>query len=243
MKRLVPGSLGVILLTIFSGSAMAADLSRRAPVHTKAPSMAPGYNWTGIYFGINGGGGWGAARFDFPGFGTTTGDFRTSGGLVGGTVGVNWQTSNVVFGLEGDGGWANIKGSSACPIATFTCATSDTRLATARARLGIAANAWLLYITGGGAFGDAQLSVTGPVSFPGQSVNRAGWTVGGGAEYGFAPGWSLKAEYLHIDLGTSGCAIPNCSAFSAAFAPFRTEIVRAGLNYRFNWIEPVMAKF
>jgi outer membrane immunogenic protein len=243
MKKLGPGSIGVILVTLLSCSAMAADLSRGAPVHTKAPTMAPGHNWTGIYIGINGGGGWGTSRFDFPRFGTTTGNFSTSGGLVGGTFGVNWQTSNVVFGLEGDGDWANIRGSSACPIATFTCTTSDTWLATARVRLGIAANEWLLYITGGVAFGDVQLGVTGPVNFSGQSVNRAGWTAGGGAEYGFAPGWSLKAEYMHVDLGTSSCTIPNCSAFSAAVAPFRTEIVRAGLNYRFNLVEPVMARF
>jgi outer membrane immunogenic protein len=243
MKKVVPGSIGAILVTLLSCSAMAADLSRRAPVHAKAPTVAPGYNWTGIYVGVNGGGSWGTSRLDFPGFGTTTGDFSTSGGLVGGTFGVNWQTSNVVFGLEGDGDWANIKGSSACPIATFTCGASDGWLATARARLGISANERLLYITGGGAFGDVQLGVTGPVNFSGQSVNRAGWTAGGGAEYGFAPGWSLKAEYLHVDLGTSGCTIPNCSAFSAAVTPFRTEIVRAGLNYRFNWVEPVMARF
>jgi outer membrane immunogenic protein len=243
MKKLVPGSIGVILAALLSSSAMAADLSRRAPVYTKAPTAAPGYNWTGIYIGINGGGGWGTSRFDFPGFATTTGDFRTSGGLVGGTIGANWQTSNVVFGLEGDGDWANIKGSSACPTAAFTCTTSDTWLATARGRLGIAANEWLLYVTGGGAFGDVQLGVTGPVNLSGQSGNRAGWTVGGGAEHAFAPGWSLKAEYLHVDLGSSGCTMPNCAAFSAAVAPFRTEIVRAGLNYRFNLVEPVMSRF
>jgi outer membrane immunogenic protein len=242
MKKLVPGSLGFILLTILSGSAMAADL-KRAPVYTKASTMAPGYNWTGIYVGINGGGGWGTSRSDFPGLGTTTGDFSTSGALVGGTIGINWQTSNVVFGLEGDGDWANIRGSSACPIATFTCATSDSWLATARARLGIAANAWLLYITGGGAFGDVQMGVTGPVTFAGQAVNRSGWTVGGGTEYGLAPGWSLKAEYLHVDLGSAACSIPNCSAFSVDNAPFRAEIVRAGLNYRFNWSGPIMAKY
>jgi hypothetical protein len=79
---------------------MAADLSLRPPVHTKAPTMAPGYNWTGPYIGINGGGGWGVSRFDFPRLGTTTGDFSTSGGLAGGTIGVNWQTSNLVFGLR-----------------------------------------------------------------------------------------------------------------------------------------------
>jgi outer membrane immunogenic protein len=243
MKKLVPGSFGLILLAILSGSAMAADLSLRPPVHTKAPTMAPGYNWTGLYYGINGGGSWGASRFDFPGLGTTTGDFSTSGGLVGGTIGVNWQASNLVYGLEGDGDWANIKGSSACPVATFTCATSESWLATARARVGMTANEWLLYITGGGAFGDVQTRVTGPVTLAGQSVNRAGWTVGGGAEYGFAPGWSLKAEYLHVDLGTSACAIPNCSALSIASVPLRTEIVRAGVNYRFNWSGPVMGTY
>jgi outer membrane immunogenic protein len=243
MKKLVPGAFGLTLLTILSGSAVAADLSLRSPVHTKAPTMARGYNWTGLYIGINGGGGWGASRFDFPGLGTTTGDFSTSGGLVGGTIGVNWQTSNLVFGVEGDGDWANIKGSSACPVATFTCATGESWLATGRARAGMTANDWLLYITGGGAFGDVQTRVTGPVAFAGQSINRVGWTVGGGAEYGFAPGWSLKAEYLHVDFGTSGCAISNCSAFSIANVPLRTEIVRAGLNYRFNLVEPVMARF
>jgi outer membrane immunogenic protein len=108
MNKLVPGSCGLILLTILSGSAMAADLSLRPPVHTKAPTMAPRYNWTGLYIGINGGAGWGASHFDFPRLGTTTGDFSTSGGFVGGTIGVNWQTSNLVFGVEGDGDWALI---------------------------------------------------------------------------------------------------------------------------------------
>ena len=243
MKKLVPGSLGFILLTILSGSAPAADLSRRAPVHTKAPIMAPGYDWSGIYIGINGGGGWGTSRFDFPGLGTTTGDFTTSGALLGGTIGVNWQTSNVVLGLEGDGDWASITGSSPCPIARFACTTTDTWLATARARLGIAANAWLLYVTGGGAFGDVQMGVNGPVAFAGQTATRSGWTVGGGYEYGLAPGWSLKGEYLHVDLGTAACSIPNCSTFSVVNTPFRTEIVRAGLNYRFNWGGPIMARY
>jgi outer membrane immunogenic protein len=144
------------LLAILSGSAVAADLSRRAPVYTRAPAIAPCYNWTGVYIGVNGGGGWGASRFDFSRLGTTTGDFNTSGGLVGGTIGFNWQTSNLVFGVEGDGDWANIQGSSACPIATFTCGASDSWLATARARLGMVDNQWLFYLTGGDAFGDVK---------------------------------------------------------------------------------------
>jgi hypothetical protein len=49
MKKRVPGSLGFILLTMLSGSAMAADLSTRAPLHSRAPMMAPGYNWIVVY--------------------------------------------------------------------------------------------------------------------------------------------------------------------------------------------------
>jgi outer membrane immunogenic protein len=202
MKKLVPGSFGLILLTILSGSAMAADLSLRPPVHTKAPTMAPGYIWTGLYYGINGGGGWGASRFDFPGLGTTTGDFSSSGGLVGGTIGVNWQTSNLVFGVEGDGDWANIKGSSACQVATFTCTISESWLATARAREGMTANDWLLYITGGGAFGDVQTRVTGPVTFAAQSpTGRDG----------------RSAAALNMDLPRAGALRP--STFTSISVP------------------------
>jgi outer membrane immunogenic protein len=240
MKKLVLGSAGLVVLTVISGSALAADLSRAPPVYTKAPIMAPIYNWNGFYLGINGGGGWGRSRFDFSGVGTTSGDFNTSGGLFGGTAGFNWQSSTFVFGVEGDGDWANIKGSAACPAVGFTCSTSDSWLATARARLGYAANEWLFYVTGGGAFGDVKMATT---FFPGQSVTKTGWTAGGGIEYGFAPNWSVKVEYLHVDLGSAGCSIPNCSLLTQANVPFRAEIVRAGLNWRFNWGGPVMARY
>jgi len=87
--------------------AAAADLSR--PPLTMA---APIYNWTGIYVGINGGGGWGRQdplniitdRFDSH-------SFDISGGLFGGTIGAQVQVSNVVLGFESDIDWADISGS------------------------------------------------------------------------------------------------------------------------------------
>lgn len=39
---------GVALLTAVSGSALAANVSRPAPVYSKAPMVAPAYNWTGF---------------------------------------------------------------------------------------------------------------------------------------------------------------------------------------------------
>jgi outer membrane immunogenic protein len=66
-----------------------------------------------------------------------------------------------------------------------------------------------------------------------------GWTAGGGVEYGFAPGWSAKAEYLHVDMGrfnfttAGGCAFTGGCVSPAVF-----DVVRIGVNYHFNWLSP-----
>src|SRR4051794_26134928 len=101
MKRTILATIGMLVL---AATANAADLPRRYdPVPQRAPAFMPVYNWTGFYVGINGGGGWGSSRWD------STDRFDLSGGMVGGTVGYNWQNGQWVFGLEGDMDWANIK--------------------------------------------------------------------------------------------------------------------------------------
>jgi opacity protein-like surface antigen len=67
---------------------------------------------------------------------------------------------------------------------------------------------WMVYATGGGAFARGNFTDTATFAAPAASSNTAsidqtmaGWTVGGGAEWMFAPQWSLKAEYLYADLG------------------------------------------
>ena len=95
MKRLCLALIGVVAL---AGAAAAADLARPAPVpyYPKAPVFVPPYNWTGFYIGINGGGGFGSSSWD------STGSRNISGGLVGGTVGYNYQFGQAVIGVEGD---------------------------------------------------------------------------------------------------------------------------------------------
>jgi len=231
----------------------AADL----PVNTRPSPLvaAPFSPWSGFYLGLNGGGAWGKSRFDLPLALTSTGDFNTSGGLVGGTVGFNWQIGAVVFGVEGDFDWASIKGSATCGTPAVTScqglwlptmlATNDSWLATVRGRLGFAGyGGWLFYATGGGAFGDAKMAVTGPFAFTGsQSVTKAGWTAGGGVEFSPTPNWSVKAEYLHVDLGTANCPLTNCSLLSQANVHFLAEIVRVGVNYRLDWGAPVTTRY
>jgi outer membrane immunogenic protein len=228
MRRFVVALLATSALTF---AAQAADLPVKAPVYKAPPVML--YNWTGFYLGINGGGAWGRSSFDFS-TGTTSGNYDLSGGLVGGTVGYNWQITPWVLGIEGDIDWADIKGSAACPNPAFSCETKNNWLATVRGRFGYAIDNWLIYGTAGGAFGDVKLSVPGPVAFPGQTITRSGWTAGGGIEYGITPNLSVKAEYLYVDLGTATCDVGNCSATASASSPFRVSVVRAGLNWRFT---------
>ena len=106
----------------------------------------------------------------------------------------------------------------------------------------------LIYGTGGLAFGEstASFSVDSPLQPPPLSAfvsNRAsiGWVAGGGVEYALPYNWSVKAEYLHYDLGrTTGTILdvaPSINIVSTLTGQTRHHgnIVRAGLNYKFDW--------
>jgi outer membrane immunogenic protein len=220
MKRMF---LALVSLAALTATAAAADLPPRpAPQpYYKAPVMAA-YNWTGFYIGVNGGGGFGRSAWD------TTGGFNISGGLVGGTIGYNYQFGQAVVGLEGDIDWADINGTTTTACVT-TCKTSDTWLSTVRGRLGYAADRFMPFITGGAAFGDVRATVPG---FAGASNEQAGWTLGAGLEFALAQNWTAKAEYLYVDLGKFNCGL-SCSAVPTDNVSFTTSLVRAGVNYRF----------
>jgi outer membrane immunogenic protein len=213
----------MLTLGALVSSAGAADLPRRyEPMVTKAPVVSPIYNWTGFYIGVNGGGGFG--RSDW----TRTGNFDLSGGLVGGTAGYNFQTGPWVFGVEGDIDWSNIKGNTVVGCVPG-CQTSNTWLSTVRGRVGYAFDRFLPYVTGGLAVGDIRADV-GNVNVA--KNTEAGWTVGGGVEFAVVNNWSLKAEYLYVDLGNFNCALA-CGVVNPDNVSFRSHVVRAGLNYRF----------
>jgi len=104
MKRVV---FAFVALAATTAIAAAADLARRAPYYpASAPVYAPLFSWTGFYIGINGGGGFGSSNWDL------TGSRTVSGGLVGGTVGYNYQFGQAVAGIEGDVDWSGINGST-----------------------------------------------------------------------------------------------------------------------------------
>ena len=207
-------------------AAQARRNADRAAPYYKAPVYAPAYSWTGFYAGINGGWGFGTSKWDIP----PTGSFDIDGGLVGGTLGYNYQFGQGVVGIEGDIDWADINGTSTtfCPVG---CKTNDNWLGTVRGRLGYAADRFMPFISGGLAFGDIQASVPG---FAGATSTQAGWTVGGGIEMAIAGNWTAKAEYLYVNLGRFNCGT-SCGAAVGVTdnVSFQTNIVRGGVNYRF----------
>ena len=117
VRRLV---LALSALSIGSVSAMAADMPMKAPPMVAPPP--PPYNWTGCYIGINGGVAWKSTSFDIShnntawfgaafAAGSTPNYYdinNMSGGIVGGTLGCNYQINTVVIGVEADYDWATL---------------------------------------------------------------------------------------------------------------------------------------
>jgi outer membrane immunogenic protein len=190
--------------------------------YVKAPPYNPIYTWTGFYLGVNGGGGWGRSIWD------RTGNLDLSGGVIGGTAGFNWQTGQVVLGIEGDVDWSGVSGSTS----TFCfagCATRNDWLGTVRGRVGYAWDRFLPYLTGGLAVGDINATTPG---FSGATQTNLGWTVGAGVEPAIVGNWSAKAEYLHVDLGNFNCGL-SCGLVTPDNVSFSANLLRGGVNYRF----------
>ncbi|MBR0691489.1 porin family protein [Bradyrhizobium manausense] len=225
MKKIFLASACLLALT---GAASAADLAARP--YTKAPvAVASVYNWTGFYLGIVGGGAWEAA----------SGDPKMKGGFVGGTAGYNWQTGNVVFGVEADGAWADVSASAAGTVPGFGVVTVSSKtdaMGTVRGRIGYAVNNVLFYGTGGYAWIDNKISLSALGVSVSDSKWHSGWTVGAGVEAFFAPQWSVKGEYLYRSLGGE-------TYFSGALpsGTINFHTVQIGVNYHFG--APVVAKY
>lgn len=232
-------ALAIAALAIGTVGASAADM---APRYAKAPMAAPVaiYNWTGFYVGLSAGGGWGDTRWQYaltPGVNT---NHSSSGWLAGGQAGYNWQSGAWVFGVEGDAHWADINGSTLCPNPALVCGTDIRTLASIRGRLGYAAGSMLFYGTAGGAYADTRYAAT-PGTFA-YTSERWGYAAGAGIEWGFAPNWSAKLEYMHYGFDTD---TSPAGTLGAGPADLRLDIdtVKVGINYRFGGPGAVVAKY
>jgi outer membrane immunogenic protein len=243
MKRMLfAGAVALALAT----PAFAADLPQAAPPPPQAPAFIPPppvYNWSGVYIGINGGYAFGNSDWNAP---ASTGNFALDGGLVGGTLGINFQSGQFVFGLEGDIDWADISGSTNNAVsavcfgagAPCTFQTQNDWLSTFRARVGVAFDRVLLYGTAGGAAGDVKANFTNPniAGSLSTSSTEFGWSAGAGLEYAITENVTIRGEYLFVDLSNAsfGCTAALCGGAGTVPVSFNTSLVRAGLDFKFN---------
>jgi outer membrane immunogenic protein len=106
-----------------------------------------------------------------------------------------------------------------------------------RGRLGAAWSGWLIYATGGYAYGRIEtdaVAAAGPaVAVFSLHETRNGWTAGTGIEVAFAPGWSAKLEYLYLDFGHRSSTLGFVPLPVTDGARLAMNVVRAGVNYRF----------
>ena len=219
MKRLLAAFL---LAAACAGSALADGPARRVPAYNEE---RPVFSWAGYHVGIQSG----ASRWNsehlFTG-GVASGDFDFSSGFFGATWGSTWQRGALVYGFDSDFSFVNTNGDRAGPgCGAGNCLTDVRYFGTSRVRLGYAADRVLVYATGGLAYARVHAGNATDQD----SKTRYGWALGAGIGWAFAPKWSAKVEYQHLDYGDGRT---YATAGSGVDVDLDADIVRFGLNYK-----------
>jgi outer membrane immunogenic protein len=223
-------------------------------IYQKAPAPIAVRDWSGLYAGINAG--YGVAHNATSAgiadnFGVPIENFIQSpaGGLGGVQAGYNWQRGHWLIGVESDLQYA-AQTSSSCMLG---CVPSDSLtvdqtirwFGTTRARVGLTPGSSLFYLTAGLAYGAVDtagqlgISIRKPLQPYGGTRTNSGWAVGGGIETPIAANWSIKGEYLYMDLGhvkhsATGFDGEGFPATAGLDSQIQDHIFRAGLNYKLD---------
>lgn len=264
MKRSLIIGAGLLALTAFP--AAAADIAVKAP--RVAPIMAPAFSWTGCYLGGYVGGAF-AGRdvtvrdingYNYGGVAGPPFGYNLDASVIGGgTLGCNIQTGQWVFGVEGEGGYMSLRGSRFDPNSAFLPldTISSTRIGDwygmITGRAGVAFDRTLLYVKGGAAFVDHEVTTVDALLAGGNTITAVGgktkfaWTVGGGIEYAFASNWTIKGEYMYLGLkhteNACGVATIGGGVFCWSHDVPGVHTAKIGLNYLFNAGGPVVARY
>lgn len=267
MRKLLSFAVASVVSIGLINAASAADMAVKArPV---APPVVT-YNWTGCYVGGNIGGGW--ERISQTQVAKIVGganvpvgpnDFGSSNGtdfVGGGQIGCDYQFNKFVVGVQGMYDYGRISSTHVVPTAfpgfpvgSFNSVNQVKDMWTVTGRVGYLFTPALLgYVKGGGAWTRVDHVFNGFVPTPFVSetafgVNRQGWTVGAGLEWMFAKGWSVFGEFNYMDFGDKDVAFVQAPA-TVGFPDLvrtRLEIEQflVGVNYKFNFAQPVVAKY
>jgi outer membrane immunogenic protein len=194
-----------------------------APAPIEVPAI-----WRGLYVGLQAGHRW--THTEATGSGLAA--LSARGAQFGGHIGSNYQTGNIVFGLEGD---LMVGSSTASSVGTgvgtgTTLSMKDTWTSTLRARAGYSFGPALLYATGGVAVAGQDLTLMSTTLSTAMSDARVGLVVGAGLEMQLTQQLSARIEGLHYSYKDS---VLNLGSVSQAVKQ-DSNVIRAGVSYRFN---------
>ena len=256
----------VLAAAVSIGAAQAADVAPSPVIYQPRPGPVF-YNWNGFYVGGFIGGAWhggvkvgeGVSQSGLGCYNVTCAPYSydlKSSFIGGGTLGFNWQYSSFVYGLEGEVGFLNLKGSAvdpnSVPVASDTTNTAKIGpwYALATMRFGFAWDQVLFYMKGGGAFVHLDSTANDSCTTGGCGANFiaasggktvATWTLGGGIEWAFSRHWTVKAEYMYLGVdetvtacGVAGGAAPAAgTAFCWSHHFNGLQTGKVGFNFKF----------
>jgi outer membrane immunogenic protein len=256
MRKLLLGAVGLMTMGMstigMSASAFAGDFP--APAYAKTPVFVmPVYDWSGAYIGANGG--WGSSQscwdFTTPGgaFIATEGCHNANGGTAGGQLGYRWQSNAIVFGIEGQGNWANLKGSNVSLFFPgFANQSGIDAFGLFTGQIGYAWDNVLLYAKGGLALTANTYSVsTSPGNvLAGTAPDQTRWggAIGAGVEYGISSNWTAGVEYDHLFMGNRTASFADVATgllFGTDNIRQDVDLVSVRVNYR--WGGPAISKY
>ena len=247
--------LGALLLT---SPVSAADLAARPYTKAPAPMVAAVYDWSGFYIGLNGGGGSSHKCWDIVTniLGAAVnppvsdgGCHNATGAVAGGQFGYRWQTGAWVFGVEAQGDWANLRGSSSPNLLQGAVGGNRSKIDALGIFTGQVGYAWnnVLFYVKGGAMGandkyEGFIAATGALSDR-ASETRWGGAVGAGLDFGITPNVVFGVDYMHGFMGSRDLSfVFNNGTFSRADRIRQdVDLVTARVSYKFGG--PVIAKY
>jgi outer membrane immunogenic protein len=262
-RALLAAALALSGGALAAEAAAAADLPLKAPPPPPAVDWTGWHTGVNLGYGFAAGG-----EGTLSGFSSTFGlpaavaagfvpgnlGLRPQGVIGGGQAGYDWQFGDKLVGIETDLQGSAVRASSVVLFpggggfvpSTTTSQDALDWFGTLRARLGVLPLPRLLvYLTGGLAYGEVKdnFALVGMPAAAGDLVGaslttRTGWTLGGGGEWAMTDRIFLRAEYLHVDLGTDTVRGADVTGiFPGLFVDYNVRlgynVVRAAVDYKF----------